>query len=125
MRPSAYRKWSTGRLRILPPAEFDRAVTEGKYQEHRFEGFAVYTQITDYGYERVLDVVLLIGEGFPGHEAEVVDHLATFARQHDCAAVEALARKGLETLLFPLGFRAKKILLRKDISLEQGRRQDC
>lgn len=119
MRPSACRKLLSGRLRILPMKEFGEKLKTGDYQEHRFEGFAVYTQITDYGYEKVLDVVLLIGEGFPRKREAVVAHLAEYARQHGCAAVEALARRGLETLLFPLGFRAKKTLLRKKIQGEQ------
>jgi hypothetical protein len=115
MRPSAYRKWASGRLRILPLEEFGEKLGSGDYQEHKFDGLVVYTQITDYGYERVLDVVLLIGEGFPAQKVAVVEHLARYAQEHGCAAVEALARRGLETLLFPLGFRAKKVQLRKDV----------
>ena len=95
--------------------EFAVKLEKGEYQEHRFEGFAVYTQITDYGYEKVLEVVLLIGEGFPQQKEAVVTHLASFGRAHGCAAVEALARKGLEPALAPLGFKNKKVQLRKDI----------
>jgi hypothetical protein len=62
-----------------------------------------------------LDVVLLIGEGFPEKKTEVVEHLADFARTHGCKAIEALSRRGLEPTLKPLGFKNKKVLLRKDI----------
>lgn|SRR5678815_1809824 len=116
MRPSAFRKWASGRLRILPVAGFAEKLESGAYQEHRFEGFVVYTQITDYGYERVLDVVLLIGEGFPQQKEAVVGHLVSFGKERGCAAVEALARRGLEPMLFPLGFKSKKVQLRKDIT---------
>lgn len=115
MTPSAYRKLVSGRLRILPMERFAEKLEKGDYQEHRFEGFAVYTQITDYGYERVLDVVLLIGEGFPQQKEAVVEHLVSFGKKHGCKAVEALARRGLEPMLFSLGFKNKKVLLRKDV----------
>lgn len=100
---------------MLPPEGFAQKLESGAYQEHRFEGFAVYTQITDYDYEKVLDVVLLIGEGFPQQKEAVVDHLVSFGKAHGCQAVEALARRGLEPALLPLGFKNKKIQLRKDI----------
>jgi hypothetical protein len=105
----------SGRLRILPPDGFAEKLKSGAYQEHRFEGFAVYTQITDYDYEKVLDVVLLIGEGFLEQKESVVEHLVRFGKEHGCQAVEALARRGLEPTLRPLGFRNKKVQLRKDI----------
>src|SRR5678816_4250124 len=116
MRPSAFRKWASGRLRILPVAGFAEKLESGAYQEHRFEGFAVYTQITDYEYEKVLDVVLLIGEGFPQQKEAVCEHLVNFGRKHGCKSVEALARRGLEPMLFPLGFKSKKVQLRKEIT---------
>lgn len=115
MRPSAYRKWRDGRLRILPPQEFDEKVRKGEYQEHRFDGFAVYTQITDYDNERVLDVVLLIGEGYLEKKNEVDTHLVAFAKQYGCQAVEALSRPGLETVLKPLGWKRTRIVMRKEI----------
>lgn len=90
-------------------------VEKGEYQLHRFDGFGVYTQVTDYDNERVLEVVLLIGEGFPEKKKEVVDHLVEFGRKHGCKAVEALSRLGLEPTLKPLGFKRKKVLLRRDI----------
>jgi hypothetical protein len=116
MRPSAYRKLASGRLRILPVAGFAEKLASGDYQEHRFEGFAVYTQITDYNYEKVLDVVLLIGEGFPQQKEAVVSHLVSFGKKHGCKAVEALSRRGLAPMLFQLGFKSKKVQLRKDIA---------
>ena len=116
MKPSAGRKLVSGKLRILPIDEFTAKLQRGEYQEHLFEGFAVYTQITDYSTEKVLDVVLLIGEGFPEKKAEVLERLEDFARLHGCKAIEALSRRGLEPTLKPLGFKNKKVLLRKDIA---------
>jgi hypothetical protein len=95
---------------------FAEKLASGAYQEHRFEGFAVYTQVTDYDYERVLDVVLLIGEGFPQQKEAVVEHLVSFGKKHGCKAVEALSRKGLGPALQQLGFKTKRIQLRKDIT---------
>lgn len=116
MRPSAYRKLVSGKLRILPLDEFTEKLRVGMYQEHKFgEDLAVYTQISDYDYEKVLDVVLLIGEGFPEKKEEVVEYLADFARTHGCKAIEAISRKGLEPLLKPLGWKRTRILLRKEI----------
>jgi hypothetical protein len=114
--PSAYRKWASGRLRILPLKEFADKLESGAYQEHLFEGFAVYTQITDYDYEKVLDVVLLIGDGFPGKQWAVLERLVGFAKEHGCSAIEALSRPGLKPMLFPLGFKSKKVQLRKEIT---------
>lgn len=115
MKPSAGRKLVSGRLRILPIDEFTEKVRRGEYQEHLFDGFAVYTQITDYGYEKVLDVVLLVGEGFPEKKTEVIERLSDFARLHGCKAIEALSRKGLGPTLKEVGFKTTKVLLRKDI----------
>jgi hypothetical protein len=115
MKPSAYRKWKSGRLRILPLEEFGKKLESGAYQEHQFEGFAVYTQIIDYGYERVLDVVLLIGEGFPEQKDAVCERLVSFGKENGCRAVEEFGRLGLEPMLFQLGFRRKKSQLRKEI----------
>ena len=115
MKPSASRKLVSGKLRILPIDEFTVKLQKGEYQEHLFDGFAVYTQVTDYSYERVLDVVLLIGEGFPEKKEEVCERLADFARLHGCNAIEAISRRGLEPTLKPLGFRKSRVLLRKDL----------
>lgn len=125
MRPSAYRKLASGKLRILPLDSFEEKLAKGDYQEHVFDGFAVYTQITEYGYERVLDVVLLIGEGFSQQKEAVVNHLVEFAKQHDCQAVEALARLGLQPMLRPLGFSRMRVQLRKELegdgNVQRGR----
>lgn len=118
--PSAYRKLASGKLRILSLDSFQKKLEKGDYQEHLFDGFAVYTQITQYDYERVLDVVLLIGEGFRRQKESVVNHLAQFAKAHDCQAVEALARLGLESELRPLGFMRTKVQLRKELEGERA-----
>lgn len=116
MRPSAYRKMVNGSLRILPFAEIDAKVMSGEYQFHDFSTFWVWTQISDCGREKVLEVVLLLGDGFVERKEEVVEHLVRFGKEHGCAAVEALARRGLEPTLRPLGWRKTKALLRKEIA---------
>jgi len=116
LKPSALRKVASGKLRILPFEEIDKKVRSGEYQYHNFGTCHVFTQITDYSYEKVLEVVLLLGEGFLEKKEEVVAHLVSFAKQHGCKAVEALSRLGLHPTLRPLGFKQKKILLRKDVA---------
>ena len=93
-----------------------RKVEKGEYQYHPFGSCEVYTQIMDYGHEKVLEVVLLFGDDFLGKREEVVSHLEKFGKQHGCKAVEALSRLGLEPTLRPLGWKKKKVLLRKDIA---------
>lgn len=115
VKASALRKLRTGSLRVLPFEEIDRKVRSGEYQFHPFGPCFVITQITDYGNEKVLDVVLLFGDDFLSRKEEVVEHLVKFGREHGCKAVEALSRMGLAPTLKPLGFHKKKILLRKDI----------
>jgi hypothetical protein len=114
--PSAYRKLANGSLRILPFAEIDAKVRSGAYQYHPFPRGFVLTQVTQYDSERVLDVVLLWGDQFDAWKADVVNHLIEFGRANGCAAVEAIARLGLGKTLKPLGWRRKKILLRKEIT---------
>lgn len=116
LRPSAQRKLDSGRLRVLSQGDIVRKVEAGEYQCHSFGPCMVITQVTDYGYERVLDVVLLIGNAFLPIKERVADALARFGREHGCAAIEALSRPGLEPTLKPLGFRRKKVLLRKEIA---------
>ena len=115
MRLGATRKLESGSLRILPPEEIDRKVRSGAYQYHPFGSCFVITQITDYGTEKVLEVVLLLGDQFLEKKEAVVEHLAEFGRSNGCKAVEALSRLGLEPTLKPLGWRRKKVLLRMDI----------
>jgi hypothetical protein len=115
LRPSALRKVKNGSLRILPFEEIDKKIKAGEYQYHDFQTFGVLTQVTDYGTEKVLDVVLLLGDGFLEKKSEVVAHLVSFGKEHGCKAVEALSRLGLEPTLKPLGFRRTKILLRREI----------
>lgn len=115
MRPSAQRKLDNGSLRILPFAEIDRKVRSGEYQFHDFRTCWVWTQVTDYGDEKVLDVVLLLGDGFLEQKEAVVAHLVRYGKECGCSAVEALSRRGLEPALKPLGWKKKKIQLRKDI----------
>lgn len=111
--PSALRKLGSGSLRILPLEEIDRKVKAGEYQHHQFGSCFVITQIHDYGYERVLDVVLLLGEGFMEKRREITERLESFAKEHHCIAIEALSRNGLEPAMKPFGWRRKKVILRK------------
>lgn len=115
MRPSASRKVKNGSLRILPFEEIDRKVRSGDYQIHPFGSFFVITQIMVYDNETVLEVVLLLGDDFLSKKEEVVSHLVRFGKEHGCRAVEAISRLGLEKTLKPLGWKRKRILLRKEI----------
>lgn len=115
MKPSAKRKLSSGALRILPFEEIDRKVRSGEYQFHNFGSCFVITQITDYSTESVLEVVLLFGDQFLEKKEAVVEHLIEFGRSNGCKAVEALSRLGLESTLKPLGWKRKKVLLRREI----------
>ena len=115
MKRSAVRKVESGSLRILPFEEIDRKVRSGSYQFHPFGPCFVITQITDYGTEKVLEVVLLLGDQFLERKEAVVEHLVKFGRTNGCKAVEALSRLGLEPTLKPLGWKRKKVLLRKEI----------
>jgi hypothetical protein len=112
---SAKRKLQNGSLRILPFEEISRKVLNGEYQHHDFGSCFVITQITDYGTEKVLEVVLLFGEGFLEIKESVVDALKKFGREHGCKAIEALSRPGLEPTLKTLGWKKKKVLLRTQI----------
>ena len=87
----------------------------GEYQYHPFGSCFVITQITDYGTEKVLEVVLLLGDQFLERKEAVVEHLVQFGKQNGCKAVEALSRLGLQPTLKTLGFKRHKILLRREI----------
>lgn len=113
--PSARRKVSNGSLRILPFEEIEKKIKEGDYQYHPFDTCFVITQITDYGTEKVLEVVLLLGEDFISKKSEVVDRLVRFGKEHGCKAVETICRLGLEPTLKTLGWKKKRILLRREI----------
>jgi hypothetical protein len=116
LKPNALRKLANGSLRILPFEEIDNRVRSGAYQFHDFGTCWVWTEITEYQTETVLQVLLLVGDGFEERKAEVVAGLEKFGAAHGCAAIEALCRLGLERSLKPQGFKRKKVLLRKDIN---------
>lgn len=91
-------------------------IKRGELQIHKFaHGFFV-TEIKDYPEERVLVVQLL--SGARGHKrewvAEGVEHLRRFAKENNCAAVEATCRLGLEPLLKPFGWKRTRVLLRME-----------
>lgn len=81
-------------------------------QLHKFPLGFVVTEIKSFPEERILMVQLLSGERFHEWAAEVVAHLRVFAKAHDCVAVEAICRRGLEPILKPLGWKKTRILLR-------------
>src|SRR5262245_28613653 len=115
VRESALRKLGNGSLRILPFSEIDNRVRSGAYQFHDFGTFWIWTQISVYDTEKVLDVVLLLGEGFPERKGDALERLAAYGRKCGCNAIEAISRRGLEPTLKPLGFRKTRVLLRKDL----------
>jgi hypothetical protein len=115
VRRNALRKLGNGSLRILPFEEIDRKVKCGEYQFHQFGPSFVITQISDYSNERLLEVVLLFGDGFLERREEVTKHLVEFGRKHGCKAIEALSRLGLEPAMKPFGWRKKQVVLRKEI----------
>jgi hypothetical protein len=115
VRRGALRKLGDGSLRILPFEEIDRKVKAGEYQFHQFGPCFVITQISDYSNERLLEVVLLFGDGFLERREEVTKHLVDFGRKHDCKAIEAISRLGLEPVMKPFGWRRKRVLLRREI----------
>jgi hypothetical protein len=99
----------------LPFEEIDNRVRSGAYQFHDFGSFWIWTQVSEHAKERTLDVVLLLGDGFVGRESEAVERLSVFAKEHGCAAIEAISRKGLAPTLKPIGFKTTRVLLRKDL----------
>lgn len=117
--PSAARKLQSGRLRILDFGAITAKLERGEYQKHAFPLGFVITQISQYENERVLDVVLLLGERFEEWKPELVAHLERFAEKHDCAAIEAISRLGLEGALKDQGFRRTKVLLRKEVNVKR------
>jgi hypothetical protein len=116
MAESARRKITSGRLRILSFDAITKKIERGEYQKHQFPMGFVITQIRDYDNERILEVVLLVGERFDLWKEELVVHLNKYAKDHRCDAVEAISRRGLGVALKDLGFRTTKVLLRKEVT---------
>lgn len=100
----------------MTQAEMTAKLKAGVMQIHKFPLGFVVTEIKQYPEERVLIVQLLSGEKFEEWSQEVVDHLRKFAREHECKAVEAICRKGLEPILKPLGWKRTRVLLRDELS---------
>jgi Ni,Fe-hydrogenase maturation factor len=113
--PSARRKVASGRLRILTFEEITKKLERGEYQKHAFPLGFVITQISEYENERVLDVMLLLGERFEEWKAELVAHLNAFAKVHGCKAIEAISRLGLEKALKDQRFRKSRVVLRREV----------
>jgi hypothetical protein len=113
--PSARRKVESGRLRILPFPEITAKIERGEYQKHAFPKGFVITQVMQYEREKVLEVVLLVGERWEEWKSGCVAHLRMYAKEHGCTAIEALSRCGLRVSLKDLGFKTKKVLLRLEV----------
>jgi hypothetical protein len=96
--------------------EYQKRIEEGKYQFHSFsEGFAI-TEILDFVEERVCIVHLVGGENSDRWKLEAESKLIAFAKRHNCKAIEAMCRQGLEKLLAPMGWkRTPRVEMRKEI----------
>lgn len=116
MRPSALRKLASGHLRILPFDEIDRKVRAGEYQYHHFDSCFVITQVSDYRAERLLEVILLFGDGFLDKRQEIDERLVAFAKEQGCKAIESLSRRGLAPAMKSYGWRTKRVLLRREVT---------
>lgn len=111
-------------LRMIGRLEdYRRWISEGKAQLHAFsEGFAI-TEVKDYTYpsERVLNVLMLGGKRFDSWKEEADRKLGDFARVNGCQAIEFACRTGLEKKVAELGYRKKRVYMRKE--LECGRQE--
>lgn len=96
-------------------ADIDAKVRSGAYQYHHFDNGFVLTTVTQYQNERVLDVVLVLGEKYEDWKEEALNRLTSFGREQGCQALEAVCRKGLEHVLKPLGWKRTKVTLRKEL----------
>lgn len=115
------------KLRLGGTLEDYRAkVANGEAQLHGFgSGFAI-TEIKDYNHpqERVLNVLLLGGEGFDEWKAEADLRFVSFARVNGCDAIEFACRLGLEKKISGLGYTKARVLMRKELEDEQAFLED-
>ena len=98
-------------------ADYKRWVEEGKAQLFAFgDGFAI-TEVKEYTYpsERVLNVLMLGGRRFDSWKEEADRKLSDFARVNGCNAIEFACRLGLEKKVADLGYRRKRVYMRKNI----------
>lgn len=93
--------------------ELNKKVLDGEYQYHNFGRCFVITHIVQYKNERVLEVVILFGEGFLEKREEITNHLVAFGKKNECAAIEATCRPGLQPVMKPFGWKRRKVVLRK------------
>lgn len=96
--------------------EYQKRIENGHYQFHNFSaGFAI-TEVVDFVEERVCIVHLIGGEDRDRWQLEAESKLIAFARKHNCAAIEAMCRRGLEKVLTPMGWkRTDRVEMRKDL----------
>ena len=92
-------------------------VKKGEMQIHRFPLGEIVTEIVEMKLpeERILVVLLLAGERMDEWKEEATEYLRAFARKHDCKAIEAISRFGLEKKLKALGWKKTRILLRNEL----------
>jgi hypothetical protein len=98
-------------------SDYRQLVDEGRAQLHAFpEGFAI-TEIRDYTHpqERVLNVLLLGGRRFDEWKEAADKKLESFARENGASAIEFSCRLGLAVKIAGLGYRKRRILMRKEL----------
>lgn len=96
--------------------EYQKRIEIGHYQFHNFSGGFAITEVVDFVEERVCIVHLIGGEDRDRWKLEAESKLIAFARTHNCKAIEAMCRRGLEKVLTPMGWqRTERVEMRKEI----------
>ena len=103
------------KVRTLSQSETEEKLKRGEWQIHKFPLGFLITEIKQYRDERILTVQLVSGERLDEWKQEAHKRLRAFAVEHQCKAIEALCRLGLEKKLAPLGYRKTRVLLRAEI----------
>lgn len=109
---------SHGKLKTrvsLDLGEITERLRDGRFQIHKFLHGFIITEIKDLKTERILHVFWLGGSRFDEWMEEAFATLRTFAKKHDCKAIEARCRPGLAMKLRELGFREIKREVRVEI----------
>lgn len=96
--------------------EYQKKIAAGEYQFHAFgsDGFAI-TEVIDFAEERVCIVHLVGGENSKAWKDSADQKLVEFAKRHNCKAIEAQCRFGVERVMKPMGWRRTRVVIRKDI----------
>jgi hypothetical protein len=110
------------RLRLCGTADdYRRMVEEGLAQLHVFRGGFAITEVKDYTHpsERVLNVLLMGGKKLDEWKHEVDAKLVSFARVNGCNAIEFACRLGIERKFSEFGYSRKRVLMRKEVGLDE------